>query len=98
MIVNSRKELESRVALNGPEFQDVLSKQMAKEEKRHEQHVKEFQEKMNVLNQQYMELENEFRLALTIEAKRFKEVRLRVSCKPNSLLPWATCMLSCGVD
>ncbi|KYO48342.1 leucine-rich repeat and coiled-coil domain-containing protein 1 isoform X1 [Alligator mississippiensis] len=70
-----RKELESRVALNGPEFQDVLSKQMAKEEKRHEQHVKEFQEKMNVLNQQYMELENEFRLALTIEAKRFKEVK-----------------------
>ncbi|XP_025056028.1 leucine-rich repeat and coiled-coil domain-containing protein 1-like [Alligator sinensis] len=70
-----RKELESRVALNGPEFQDVLSKQMAKEEKRHEQRVKEFQEKMNVLNQQYMELENEFRLALTIEAKRFKEVK-----------------------
>ncbi|XP_019405453.1 PREDICTED: leucine-rich repeat and coiled-coil domain-containing protein 1 isoform X1 [Crocodylus porosus] len=70
-----RKELESRVTLNGPEFQDVLSKEMAKEEKRHEQRVKEFQEKMNVLNQQYMELENEFRLALTIEAKRFKEVK-----------------------
>ncbi|XP_025955514.2 leucine-rich repeat and coiled-coil domain-containing protein 1 isoform X2 [Dromaius novaehollandiae] len=70
-----RKELETRVALNGPEFQHVLSKEVAKEEQRHEERVKEFQEKINMLNQKYMELEDEFRLALTIEAKRFKEVR-----------------------
>ncbi|XP_074672684.1 leucine-rich repeat and coiled-coil domain-containing protein 1 isoform X1 [Strix aluco] len=70
-----RKELETRVALNGPEFQDALSKEVAKEEQRHEQHVKEFQEKINILNQKYKELEDEFRLALTIEAKRFKEVK-----------------------
>ncbi|XP_051467423.1 leucine-rich repeat and coiled-coil domain-containing protein 1 isoform X2 [Apus apus] len=68
-----RKELETRVALNGPEFQDALSKAVAKEEQRHEQHVEEFQEKINMLNQKYTELEDEFRLALTIEAKRFKE-------------------------
>ncbi|XP_026699229.1 leucine-rich repeat and coiled-coil domain-containing protein 1 isoform X1 [Athene cunicularia] len=70
-----RKELETRVALNGPEFQDALSKEMAKEEQRHEQRVKEFQEKINILNQKYKELEDEFRLALTIETKRFKEVK-----------------------
>ncbi|KAM6126036.1 leucine-rich repeat and coiled-coil domain-containing protein 1 [Pterocles gutturalis] len=70
-----RKELETRVALNGPEFQDALSKEVAKEEQRHEQRVKEFQEKISVLNQKYRELEDEFRLALTIEAKRFKEVK-----------------------
>ncbi|KFZ45469.1 Leucine-rich repeat and coiled-coil domain-containing protein 1, partial [Antrostomus carolinensis] len=70
-----RKELESRVALNGPEFQDALSKEVAKEEQRHEQHVKEFQEKINMLNQKYAELEDEFCLALTTEAKRFKEVK-----------------------
>uniref|UniRef100_A0A8C8RMG6 Leucine-rich repeat and coiled-coil domain-containing protein 1 n=1 Tax=Pelusios castaneus TaxID=367368 RepID=A0A8C8RMG6_9SAUR len=70
-----RKELETRVALNGSEFQDALSKEIAKEEQRHEERVKEFQEKISVLNQQYMELENEFRIALTIEAKRFKEVK-----------------------
>ncbi|NXS55447.1 LRCC1 protein, partial [Brachypteracias leptosomus] len=69
-----RKELETRVALNGPEFQDALSKLVAKEEQRHEQRVKEFQETINMLNQKYKELEDEFRLALTIEAKRFKEV------------------------
>ncbi|NXH92546.1 LRCC1 protein, partial [Edolisoma coerulescens] len=70
-----RKELENRVALNGPEFQDALSKIVAKEEQRHEQHVREFQEKINMSNQKYRELEDEFRLALTIEAKRFKEVK-----------------------
>ncbi|XP_059719010.1 leucine-rich repeat and coiled-coil domain-containing protein 1 [Haemorhous mexicanus] len=70
-----RKELGTRVALNGPEFQDALSKEVAKEQQRHEQHVKELQEKINMSNQKYRELEDEFRLALTIEAKRFKEVK-----------------------
>ncbi|XP_044521747.1 leucine-rich repeat and coiled-coil domain-containing protein 1 [Gracilinanus agilis] len=70
-----RKELETRVTLNGPDFQDALAKEIAKEEKRHEERVKEFQERINILNQQYLELEDEFRMALTIEAKRFKEVK-----------------------
>uniref|UniRef100_A0A669P763 Leucine-rich repeat and coiled-coil domain-containing protein 1 n=1 Tax=Phasianus colchicus TaxID=9054 RepID=A0A669P763_PHACC len=70
-----RKELETRVALHGPEFQAAVSKEVAKEEQRHEQRVKDFGEKINMLNQKYTELEDEFRLALTIEAKRFKESR-----------------------
>ncbi|XP_071277760.1 leucine-rich repeat and coiled-coil domain-containing protein 1 isoform X2 [Agelaius tricolor] len=70
-----RKELGTRVALNGPEFQDALSKEMAKEEQRHEQCVRELQEKINMSNQKYRELEDEFRLALTMETKRFKEVK-----------------------
>ncbi|NWS71543.1 LRCC1 protein, partial [Crotophaga sulcirostris] len=70
-----RKELETRVALNGPEFQDALSKAVAKEEQRHEQRVKELQEKINTLNQKYTQLEDEFRLSLNIESKRFKEVK-----------------------
>ncbi|OXB69367.1 hypothetical protein ASZ78_004857 [Callipepla squamata] len=70
-----RKELETRVALHGPEFQNAVSKELAKEEQRHEQRVKDFQEKINMLNQKYTELEDEFRLALTVEAKRFKEVQ-----------------------
>ncbi|XP_074800262.1 leucine-rich repeat and coiled-coil domain-containing protein 1 isoform X2 [Natator depressus] len=70
-----RRELETRVALNGSEFQDALSKEIAKEQQRHEERVRECQEKISLLNQQYMELENEFRIALTIEAKRFKEVK-----------------------
>ncbi|XP_066404128.1 leucine-rich repeat and coiled-coil domain-containing protein 1 isoform X1 [Molothrus aeneus] len=70
-----RKELGTRVALNGPEFQDALSKEMAKEEQRHEQCVRELQEKINMSNQKYRELEDEFHLALTVETKRFKEVK-----------------------
>uniref|UniRef100_A0A8C3XGS4 Leucine-rich repeat and coiled-coil domain-containing protein 1 n=1 Tax=Cyanoderma ruficeps TaxID=181631 RepID=A0A8C3XGS4_9PASS len=70
-----RKEFGTRVALNGPEFQEALSKEMAKEEQRHEQQVRELQEKINMSNQKYRELEDEFRLALTIEANRFKEVK-----------------------
>lgn len=77
MLGNFRKELGTRVALNGPEFQDALSKEIAKEEQKHEQHVRELQEKINLSCHKYRELEDEFRLALTIEAKRFKEVRLR---------------------
>nr|XP_033790234.1 leucine-rich repeat and coiled-coil domain-containing protein 1 isoform X2 [Geotrypetes seraphini]XP_033790235.1 leucine-rich repeat and coiled-coil domain-containing protein 1 isoform X2 [Geotrypetes seraphini]XP_033790236.1 leucine-rich repeat and coiled-coil domain-containing protein 1 isoform X2 [Geotrypetes seraphini]XP_033790237.1 leucine-rich repeat and coiled-coil domain-containing protein 1 isoform X2 [Geotrypetes seraphini] len=70
-----RKELEARVVLYGSEFQEALAKEIAKEEQRHIQHIKEFQDKINILNQQYTELEDEFRVALTIEAKRFKEVK-----------------------
>ncbi|NXI52824.1 LRCC1 protein, partial [Chloroceryle aenea] len=70
-----RKELETRVALNGPEFQAALSKEMAKEEQRHEQRVKELKETIDTLNQKYRELEDEFRLALTVEGKRFEEVK-----------------------
>ncbi|NWZ74968.1 LRCC1 protein, partial [Poecile atricapillus] len=70
-----RKELGTRVALYGPEFQDALSKEVAKQQQRDEQHVRELQEKINMSNQKYRELEDEFRLALTIESKRFKEVK-----------------------
>ncbi|KAK6492309.1 leucine-rich repeat and coiled-coil domain-containing protein 1 [Huso huso] len=70
-----RTELESRVTLTGPEFQNALSKEMAATEQRHLQQMKESQEKINIMKQQYMELEDEFRMALTIEATRFKEVK-----------------------
>ncbi|XP_062986964.1 leucine-rich repeat and coiled-coil domain-containing protein 1 isoform X1 [Elgaria multicarinata webbii] len=70
-----RKELETRVTLNGSEFQEALSKEMAREQQSHERHVKELQEKVRLLNQNYKDLEDEFRIALTIEAKRFTEVK-----------------------
>ncbi|KAG8133734.1 hypothetical protein E2320_011510 [Naja naja] len=70
-----RKELETRVTLNGSEFQEALSKEVAREEQRHKDHIKELQEKHHLLNQKYKDLEDEFRVALTIEAKRFSEVK-----------------------
>ncbi|XP_051879155.1 leucine-rich repeat and coiled-coil domain-containing protein 1 [Pristis pectinata] len=70
-----RKEVESRVTLNGPEFQDAVSREVAKVEERHAQELKGYQEKIDLSNQQYDTLEDEFRMALIIEANRFKEVK-----------------------
>ncbi|XP_061458314.1 leucine-rich repeat and coiled-coil domain-containing protein 1 isoform X2 [Rhineura floridana] len=70
-----RKELETKVTLNGSEFQEALSKEVAREQQRHEYHIKELQGKNHQLNQNYKDLEDEFRIALTIEAKRFTEVK-----------------------
>ncbi|XP_062897425.1 leucine-rich repeat and coiled-coil domain-containing protein 1 [Mobula hypostoma] len=70
-----RKEVKSRVTLNGPEFQDAVSREVAKVEERHAQELKGYQEKIDLSKQQYNTLEDEFRMALAIEANRFKEVK-----------------------
>ncbi|XP_059835206.1 leucine-rich repeat and coiled-coil domain-containing protein 1 isoform X1 [Hypanus sabinus] len=70
-----RKEVKSRVTLNGPEFQDAVSREVAKVEERHAQDLKGYQEKIDLSKQQYNSLEDEFRMALAIEANRFKEVK-----------------------
>ncbi|XP_023558971.1 leucine-rich repeat and coiled-coil domain-containing protein 1 isoform X2 [Octodon degus] len=70
-----RKELETREFFSEAEFQDALAKEVAKEERKHDQEKKEYQEKIDVLNQQYLDLEHEFRIALTVEARRFKDVK-----------------------
>ncbi|XP_013368251.1 PREDICTED: leucine-rich repeat and coiled-coil domain-containing protein 1 isoform X2 [Chinchilla lanigera] len=70
-----KNELETREYFSEAEFQDALAKEIAKEEKKHEQERKEYQEKIDVLNQQYLDLEHEFRIALTVEARRFKDVK-----------------------
>ncbi|XP_066234892.1 leucine-rich repeat and coiled-coil domain-containing protein 1 isoform X2 [Saccopteryx leptura] len=70
-----RKELETRAFFSDTEFQEALAKEVAKEEMRHEQEIKVYQGKIDALNQQYLDLENEFRIALTVEARRFKDVK-----------------------
>lgn len=73
-----RKELETREFFSNAEFQEAVAKEVAKEEARHEEEIKEYQGKVEALSQQYLDLENEFRIALTVEAKRFRDVRMRV--------------------
>ncbi|XP_055459408.1 leucine-rich repeat and coiled-coil domain-containing protein 1 isoform X2 [Psammomys obesus] len=70
-----RKDIETRELFNDAVFQDALAKEMTKEARKHEQELKEYQEKIDILNHQYLDLENEFRIALTVEAKRFKDVQ-----------------------
>lgn len=74
-VFHSRKDIETREFFSEAEFQEALAKEIAKEERKHEQVIKEYQDKIDALNQQYMDLENEFRIALTVEARRFKDVR-----------------------
>ncbi|XP_064202359.1 leucine-rich repeat and coiled-coil domain-containing protein 1 [Anguilla rostrata] len=70
-----RKELESRLAPGGPEFQESLRREVAVVEERHAQQRAELEEKMAAAKKQYAELEDEFRMALTIEATRFAELK-----------------------
>ncbi|XP_023596731.1 leucine-rich repeat and coiled-coil domain-containing protein 1 isoform X2 [Trichechus manatus latirostris] len=70
-----RKELETRELFSEADFQNALAKEIAKRESKHEQDIKEYQEKIDMLIQQYMDLEDEFRIALTVEARRFKDVK-----------------------
>lgn len=55
-----------------------MAKEVAKEETKHKQEVKEYQDKVDALQQQYLDLQDEFRVALTVEARRFNEVRVGV--------------------
>ncbi|KAI1901345.1 hypothetical protein AGOR_G00033380 [Albula goreensis] len=59
----------------GAEFREALGREVAAVEERHAQQRAELQEKMAATQKQYADLEDEFRLALTIEATRFAEVR-----------------------
>ncbi|XP_036375424.1 leucine-rich repeat and coiled-coil domain-containing protein 1 [Megalops cyprinoides] len=70
-----RKELESRLVPGGPEFREAVQREAVAMEERHAQQRAELQEKVAAARQQYVELEEEFRLALTIEATRFAEVK-----------------------
>lgn len=61
-----------------------MAKEVAKEEAKHEELIREYQGKVEALSQQYLDLENEFRIALTVEAKRFRDVRMRVQLPVGS--------------
>ncbi|XP_070576170.1 leucine-rich repeat and coiled-coil domain-containing protein 1-like [Ptychodera flava] len=70
-----RESQQNRYSLDSKEIQDVMIKAVEKEKERHEVDVKLYQERINVLTKQYEDLEDEFRMALQIEANRFREVQ-----------------------
>ncbi|KAG9273986.1 leucine-rich repeat and coiled-coil domain-containing protein 1 isoform X1 [Astyanax mexicanus] len=70
-----RKELSTRLAPGGAEFREAVGKEVAAVEQRHNQRYAEMEQKLSEARQQYTSLEDEFRMALTIEAKRFSEVK-----------------------
>lgn len=69
-----RKQLELRLQPGGADFHDAVVKEVASVEERHSHREAELQEKLAEGRKQYTALEDEFRMALTIEAARFSEV------------------------
>lgn len=69
-----RKQLELRLQPGGADFRDAVAKEVASVEERHSHREAELQEKLAEGRKQYTALEDEFRMALTIEAARFSEV------------------------
>uniref|UniRef100_UPI0037E80C08 leucine-rich repeat and coiled-coil domain-containing protein 1 n=1 Tax=Semicossyphus pulcher TaxID=241346 RepID=UPI0037E80C08 len=70
-----RKQLELRLQPGGADFRDAVAKEAASVEQRHAHSEAELQEKLAEGRKRYAALEDEFRMALTIEAARFSEVK-----------------------
>uniref|UniRef100_A0A665X541 Leucine-rich repeat and coiled-coil domain-containing protein 1 n=1 Tax=Echeneis naucrates TaxID=173247 RepID=A0A665X541_ECHNA len=70
-----RKQLELRWQPGGADFHEALVKEVASVEQRQAHREAELQDKLADSKKQYAALEDEFRMALTIEAARFSEVK-----------------------
>ncbi|XP_034470352.1 LOW QUALITY PROTEIN: leucine-rich repeat and coiled-coil domain-containing protein 1 [Hippoglossus hippoglossus] len=70
-----RKQLELRLQPGGADFREAVAKEAALVEQRLAHREAELQEKLADGRKQYAALEDEFRMALTIEAARFFEVK-----------------------
>ncbi|KAF3858053.1 hypothetical protein F7725_011254 [Dissostichus mawsoni] len=70
-----RKQLDLRLQPGGADFREAVAKEVASVEERHGHRVLELQEKLEEGRKLYAALEDEFRMALTIEAARFSEVK-----------------------
>ncbi|XP_075867858.1 leucine-rich repeat and coiled-coil domain-containing protein 1-like [Nelusetta ayraudi] len=70
-----RKQLDLRLQPDGSDFRQAVAKEVAFMEQKHGQRESELQEKLAEGKKQYAALEDEFRMALTIEAARFSEVK-----------------------
>ncbi|XP_064641246.1 leucine-rich repeat and coiled-coil domain-containing protein 1-like [Lineus longissimus] len=70
-----RKELSSRYTLESNELQELLRKESARIEERFQCEIRAKDERYNTLLSQYNALEDEFKMALHIEADRFNQVQ-----------------------
>ncbi|KAK3603812.1 hypothetical protein CHS0354_042814 [Potamilus streckersoni] len=71
-----REDLQKRYTLDSKELQEVIHTEVKRIEKEHNQELKVQQAKVDELSKRYSELEDEFRMALQIEANRFKELQV----------------------
>uniref|UniRef100_A0A671LX62 Leucine-rich repeat and coiled-coil domain-containing protein 1 n=1 Tax=Sinocyclocheilus anshuiensis TaxID=1608454 RepID=A0A671LX62_9TELE len=81
-----RKELATRLLPGGTEFKEAVAKEVVVIEQRFAQKRTDLEQKISDARRQYAALEDEFRIALTIEAKRFSEVGFSMSRESAELL------------
>uniref|UniRef100_A0A8C6LBC5 Leucine-rich repeat and coiled-coil domain-containing protein 1 n=1 Tax=Nothobranchius furzeri TaxID=105023 RepID=A0A8C6LBC5_NOTFU len=74
------RQLELRLQPGGADFREAVAKEVTLVDEKHKQKEAELQEKLTEGRKQYAALEDEFRMALTIEAARFSEVCLPEAC------------------
>uniref|UniRef100_A0A8C6LBF5 Leucine-rich repeat and coiled-coil domain-containing protein 1 n=1 Tax=Nothobranchius furzeri TaxID=105023 RepID=A0A8C6LBF5_NOTFU len=70
-----RRQLELRLQPGGADFREAVAKEVTLVDEKHKQKEAELQEKLTEGRKQYAALEDEFRMALTIEAARFSEMK-----------------------
>ncbi|XP_060075484.1 leucine-rich repeat and coiled-coil domain-containing protein 1-like [Ylistrum balloti] len=70
-----RDEMKLCVRPNSQEMDNLIQQEKRRAEKQYEGEIRAQQDKVDQLTKQYSELEDEFRIALQIEANRFKEVQ-----------------------
>ncbi|KAM3604215.1 uncharacterized protein V6R79_007946 [Siganus canaliculatus] len=70
-----RKQIALRLQPGGADFHEAVAKEVTLVQERHRHREEELQEKLAEGKKQYAALEDEFRMALTIEAARFSEVK-----------------------
>ncbi|XP_072024521.1 leucine-rich repeat and coiled-coil domain-containing protein 1-like [Amphiura filiformis] len=70
-----RHQVDNLYRLDSREIQSVIQRELDREKERGKQDNKLYQERIQTLTKQYSDLENEFRMALQIEADRFRELQ-----------------------
>uniref|UniRef100_A0A8C6TES4 Leucine-rich repeat and coiled-coil domain-containing protein 1 n=1 Tax=Neogobius melanostomus TaxID=47308 RepID=A0A8C6TES4_9GOBI len=80
-----RKQLEMRLQPGGADFREAVATEVSSVEQKHAQKLSELQERIVEGRRQYAALEDEFRMALTIEATRFSEVCVKMNRNVKSL-------------
>ena len=69
-----RKALQNCKPLDGREVQELVSRKVERERERAEELVEQHKQRLSEQQKAYQALEDEFRLALRIEASRYQEV------------------------
>lgn len=73
--MGAQERTSNKEIVSDAEFQDALVKEIIQRREKAGARNNRIPREIDVLNQQYLDLEHEFHIALTVEARRFKDVK-----------------------